>query len=260
MQAKGRLAASALTAALALAGSAAEAEDGLALGTGFDYSRGKYGSSALTEITYIPFVAKYETGAWLFKLTLPWLRIVGPGVVVGGGEDRTVVGTARTARSAASGQGDVVASIGHTLIESAAHGLILDVIGKVKFGTADASKGLGTGKNDYALQTDVVKSFGSVSALGTLGYKVLGDPPGLDLRNVWYGSVGAAWKLAPTTSAGMLLDFRQASIAGGNSQREVTFYAAYKLGATTRLQGYLVRGLADGSPGLGIGASLSAQF
>lgn len=260
MRLKGSAATFAVMAGLTLAGSAAEAEDGLALGTGFDYSRGRYGSRTLTEITYIPFIAKYETGPWLLKLTVPWLRIVGPGGVVGGGDDRTVISTANAARSAASGQGDVVASLGHTLIESAAHGLILDIVGKVKFGTADASKGLGTGENDYAIQADLVKSFGSVSALGTLGYKALGDPPGLDLRNVWYGSVGAAWKLAPTTSAGMLLDFRQASVAGGNPQREVTLYAAYKLGATTRLQGYLVRGLADGSPDLGIGANLSAQF
>lgn len=260
MQLEGRLAATAVAMALTLAGAPAEAEDGLSLATGFDYSRGKYGSSVLTEITYTPFIAKYESGAWLFKLTLPWLRIVGPGGVVGGGEDRTVIGTARAARSAASGQGDVVASVGHTLIESAAHGLILDVVGKVKFGTADASKGLGTGENDYALQTDVVKSFGGVSALGTLGYKALGDPRGIDLRNVWYGSVGAAWKLSPATSAGVLLDMRQASVAGGNRQREITLYAAHKLGAATRLQGYLVRGLSDGSPDLGIGANLSVQF
>ncbi|MBI4990340.1 MAG: hypothetical protein HZC23_16110 [Rhodocyclales bacterium] len=249
-----------LSAVLAATALPAAAGEGLTLATGLDYSRGSYGSSVLTEITYIPFSAKYETGPWLFKLTVPWLRITGPGGVVGGGDDRTVLRTGSTARFSASGQGDVVAGIGRTLVENAASGLIVDVAGKVKFGTADADKGLGTGKNDYALQTDVSQGFGSLSAIGTLGYKVMGDPPGLNLRNVWFGSVGAAWKLAPTTSAGVMLDLRQASVSGGRRQREVTFYAAYKLGATARLQGYLVRGLADGSPDLGIGASLSAQF
>lgn len=252
--------ASLLALALAAATFRAGAADGLTLATGFDYSRGKYGGSTLTEITYIPFTAKYEAGPWLFKLTAPWLSITGPGSVVGGGDDRTVLRTGSATRTTASGLGDVVASAGRTVIENPSSGLLVDVIGKIKFATADSAKGLGTGENDYALQADVVKSFGSVSALGTLGYKVMGDPPGLNLRNVWYGSVGAAWKLSAATSAGVLFDARQSSIAGGNKQQEITVYAAHKLGATTRMQGYLVRGLANGSPDWGIGAGLSGQF
>lgn len=252
-------AAAALAAALAAAAPAAVA-DGLTLSSGFDYSRGKYGGRVLTETTYIPFAAKYESGSWLLKLTVPWLRITGPGNVVGGGGEGIVLPGGNARRGSTEGQGDVVAGIGHTLLESAENGFILDLVGKIKFGTADASRGLGTGKNDYSLQADAVKSLGRFSALGTLGYKKMGDPSGIDLRNVWYGSVGAAWKFSPTTSAGAMLDFKQPSVSGGNRQRELTFYAAYRLGATLRLQGYLVKGLADGSPDLGIGANLSALF
>lgn len=260
MNHKHGLAAMATAAALAASVAPAAAEDGLTLSTGFDYSRGKYGSRTLTETTYIPFIAKYESGPWLFKLTVPWLRITGPGNVVGGGGEGVVLPGGNARRGSASGQGDVVAGVGRTLIESTENGFVLDLVGKIKFGTADASLGLGTGKNDYALQADAVKTYGRLSALGTLGYKKMGDPAGLDLRNVWFGSVGAAWKFSPTTSAGAMLDFKQASVEGGNRQRELTFYAAYKLGAATRLQGYLVRGLADGSPDLGIGANLSVLF
>jgi len=260
MKTRNGLAATAIAAALATAAAPAAAEDGLTLSTGFDYSRGKYGGRILTETTYIPFTAKYESGPWLLKLTVPWLRITGPGNVVGGGGEGIVLPGGNARRGSASGQGDVVAGIGHTLIESADNGFVLDVVGKIKFGTADANRGLGTGKKDYALQADAAKSVGRFSALGTLGYKKMGDPAGLDLRNVWYGSAGAAWKFSPTTSAGAMLDFKQPSVAGGNRQRELTFYAAYRLGATLRLQGYLVKGLADGSPDLGIGANLSALF
>jgi hypothetical protein len=260
MKTRNGLVETAIAAALATAAAPAAAEDGLTLSTGFDYSRGKYGGRILTETTYIPFTAKYESGPWLLKLTVPWLRITGPGNVVGGGGEGIVLPGGHARRGSASGQGDVVAGIGHTLIESADNGFVLDVVGKIKFGTADANRGLGTGKKDYALQADAAKSVGRFSALGTLGYKKMGDPAGLDLRNVWYGSAGAAWKFSPTTSAGAMLDFKQPSVAGGNRQRELTFYAAYRLGATLRLQGYLVKGLADGSPDLGIGANLSALF
>ena len=35
-----------------------------------------------------------------------------------------------------------------------ANPLLIDLTGKVKFGTADENKGLGTGENDYAVQAD----------------------------------------------------------------------------------------------------------
>lgn len=249
-----------LAAALGAASAMATAEDGLTLSTGFDYSRGNYGASTKTEVTYIPFSAKYETGPWTLKLTVPWLSITGPGSVVGSGDDIVVLPTTNTARTTNSGPGDIVAGAAYTVIERPASGLVVDVIGKIKFATADADKGLGTGKNDYAFQTDVVKAFGNLSALGTLGYKVMGDPPGLNLRNVWYGSIGGGYKISPTFSAGGLLDLRQSSVDGGRKQRELTFYAAYKLGTGTRLQAYVVKGLAEGSPDLSVGASLGARF
>ena len=67
--------------ALLLTG-AAQAADGLSLGVGVDYSSGDYGSDVTTKILSVPFSAKYETGDWTFKASLPWMRVDGDANVV----------------------------------------------------------------------------------------------------------------------------------------------------------------------------------
>src|SRR2546426_9759966 len=47
------------------------------LGVGFNYSSGEYGTSTTTEILSIPIIARYDHGPWIFKLTIPYLRISG---------------------------------------------------------------------------------------------------------------------------------------------------------------------------------------
>src|SRR6266436_7323305 len=56
--------------------------DGFSLTTGVDYSTGKYGGTASTDILYVPLTAAYEMDKWLFKLTVPYIMVTGPGDVV----------------------------------------------------------------------------------------------------------------------------------------------------------------------------------
>ncbi len=54
----------------------------LSLSAGVDYSTGKYGDTSSTDILYLPLAAKYERDKWIFKLTVPFIRVTGPGNVV----------------------------------------------------------------------------------------------------------------------------------------------------------------------------------
>lgn len=47
----------------------------LTVGTGIDYSTGKYGGSTATEVLYVPFYARAELDRWLFRLTVPQINI-----------------------------------------------------------------------------------------------------------------------------------------------------------------------------------------
>ena len=88
-----------------------------------------------------------------------------------------------------------------------------DLTGKIKFGTASESQGLGTGKNDYTLELDAYKPV-SDHAIGFagLGYKKMGDPRGTNLRNVWLGSIGVSYKINPLTNLGIMADYRQKTL------------------------------------------------
>src|SRR5229473_2226361 len=58
--------------------------DGFSLTTGADYSTGKYGGTSSTDILYVPLTGAYEMDKWLFKVTVPYIMVTGPGNVVRG--------------------------------------------------------------------------------------------------------------------------------------------------------------------------------
>src|SRR5258705_1572146 len=94
----------ALATTFCLSSSALFGADGVfTLGTGFDYTTGKYGTSEKTEILYVPLSGKYETGPWTFRAVVPYIRITGPGNVVGAGADRVTLPGASTTRRTESG-------------------------------------------------------------------------------------------------------------------------------------------------------------
>ena len=226
--------------------------------SGVDYSSGKYGSQDRTDITSIPVIGKYEVGSWAFKLTVPYVSITGPGNVSPGiGKFKN---TTTTQRSTESGLGDIVAAATYNLYNAANGGPAIDVTGKVKFGTADDKKGLGTGENDYMGQVDLYQSFGDFTALGTLGYRVYGDTSAAPLDDVFYGSVGGTYKIAPGTSAGVIYDYRPAITSNGSAVSEATAFVNHKINDHWKAQAYLVKGFANGSPDYGVGALVGYVF
>ena len=247
------------TVALAAWGGAARAE-GLTLATGFDYTSGTYTGTEETQILYVPFIAKYETGPWAFRATVPYVRITGPGNVIGAGADRVTLPGASTARRTESGLGDIVLSAFYNVLSERRSAIGLDLGAKVKLGTADENKGLGTGQEDWSLQADVFKALDKVTLFGSLGHRWYGDPPGIDLKNVFYGSLGGAYRVSADTSAGLAYDFRPAITSGGGEISELTAFVTRRLSREWKVQPYLVLGFGKASPDWGAGAQLAYSF
>src|SRR5258708_26854482 len=160
---------------------------------GFDYSTGKYGESSSTDILYVPAIARYDMDAWTFKLTVPYIHVSGPGNVI------QSIGPIRTRRTITmnqteSGLGDVIAAANYDFYTNKTSGLTLGVTGKVKFGTASSSRGLGTGENDYFLQLDAWRPFADFTPFRYVGYRRGGNPSGGDLKKSLYGSAAPAFK------------------------------------------------------------------
>ena len=244
--------------ALALCGGAHA--EGLTLGTGFDYTSGKYTGSEETRILYVPFTAKYETGAWALRATVPYIRIDGPGNVVGAGTDRVTLSGASAGRRSESGLGDIVLGAFYSVLSEQRAAVGLDVGAKLKLGTADEKKGLGTGKEDWSVQADLFKPLGALTLFGSLGYRWYGDPAGVDLDNVLYWALGGAYRLSADASAGLAYDYRPAITRGGGEISEITGFVTKRLSREWKLQPYLVLGFGKASPDWGAGAQVAYSY
>lgn len=236
------------------------AGSGIGLSAGMAYSTGHYGARQATDIWYLPVTARYDAEPWILQLTLPYVWITGPANVVGGGDHAVQITPDGETRRSASGPGDVVAAGTRNLYRDTEHGLLLDLTGKVKFATADADKGLGTGKDDVSLQADMSRQDGAWILFASLGRRRMGDPAGTDFRNPWFGSLGAGYSPGEASQFGAVYETRQRVIEGGARSSELMAFAAYKLAPAHTLQGYVVKGDSDASPDWGAGVFVNSHF
>jgi hypothetical protein len=240
------------------ANAAAEGETSIILGA--EYTSGDYGTSSKTKIWYFPVTLRYETDVNAASIGVSYLSVEGRGdvVVSGGGMGMGSQTVKRTTTPNGtrtnSGFGDVILTGSHKLAGTASSRI--DLTGKIKLGTADETDNLGTGENDYAVQLDFEKVADSNTVYGSAGYKFLGDPPGTDYKNVFYGSIGFSHKLDAARAAGLMYDAQQAALSGGSGLSELTLFLSNKVDNKTRLTGYVVKGLANGSPDWGLGVTL----
>jgi len=250
----------ALAAALVTTGNAFGADGLTTLSIGADYSSGNYGLSDSTRVFYVPVTAKNETGRWVLKLVVPYIRITVLSNEVGTPENQVILPNGSFVRRTESGLGDVVASALYNVLNPRSAPLGLDFGAKIKFGTADDSRGLGTGKNDFSLQADFFKPIGTLTPFGTLGYRRYGDPADIDLRNAFYASIGASYRMSQPTSVGLAYDWRDRIVEGGGRVSELTAYVSRRFSGDWKLQIYAVKGFTDASPDFGAGMALGYSF
>ena len=146
------------------------------------------------------------------------------------------------------------------VIEDRESRVLVDLTGKVKFGTADEAECLGTGENDLYFQGDFSKSFGSLSAFGTLGWRKMGDPPGTNVTDPFFFSVCGGYRLSQVNSIGVAYDYRQKLLYTSDPLSEATLYLTHRFSPTLRIQGYFVKGFTDSSPDFAIGAFATRSF
>lgn len=232
------------------------ADDKLSLSSGLDYSVGDYGEPQDTETWFLPVNLKYKSGRLSMKLGTSYIWVKGPQSVTPEGDPLAGGGAKRTVH----GPGDVTAALAVAMLDEETAALDLDLTGKIKFGTADASKALGTGENDYALQASLYKTLGPWGPYLDLGYRWKGDPAGTDYRNVWYGAVGVGYRFNKTWSGGADYSWRERLTATSSPVSEAMFFANYRLSAHNKLNLYGVTGFSDTSPDWGIGFTASHAF
>ncbi len=229
----------------------------LTLTTGFDYSTGDYGLPLSTEIITIPLSVSYVVNHTTWELSLPYLRIDGPGEVVPG------IGryTRRLLRSKTVSQGLGDLTLGATQNFIATDQPWSWAAGaEMKFGTASTDKSLGTGEDDFATHVDFSYTAGSLTPFVTVGYRWLGNPAGSDLRNYTFGTVGVNWACTEKLTLALLLDWAEKNSDSGSTSSNLTLSVSRALGEKWHAQAYGVLGNSDSSADYGLGFSLSRGF
>lgn len=248
-----------LFAVLSTTASAQTSEKTVRLSTGLEYSSGEYGGTETIEDLYVPVIGGVNYGRISFEITVPYLRVTAPAgttITEPGGEP--VAGSGETTTE--SGLGDII--VGATLYDvfySSDHDIALDLTGKIKFGTADEEKGLGTGEQDYTLRADLYKFFEQFTLMGSAGYKFRGDPADQDLENVFLGSIGGVFALNDKSRFGVIYDYRESALLDGDAVSEVSAFLSRNLNDSWWLQFYAFTGFSDSSPDWGGGVLVSVN-
>jgi len=261
-----KLSAYTLPAAIALASLSLDAQAGASFTVGAEYTRGDYGTGVDTSSWYIPFSLDYAGDNYAVGITVPFIAVSGSSEVtgisgstshgMGGGTTSTMTTTTVTERTDA-GLGDVQASASYLLMPEGKYAPWLAITGKVKFGTASASKNLGTGENDYAVQLEIAK--GAFDAV--VGYNVLGDTDTVDYDNIYYGSVAWSTKLKEKGWRFRTeLYAEQEALPGSDPVQELTLSVSKPLNSSRRVNLYLIKGFTDSSPDWGAGVMVSTDL
>jgi hypothetical protein len=224
-----------------------------------EYSSGHYGEAEITDEFYQAVAGKYEFGRTLLKLTVPYLYVVGPANVVPG--FGSITNNASIQRTARDGLGDIVASVDEEVSPDSWADTDIDVIGKVKFGTASFSRGLGTGENDYYAQLEWTQRYGSgIETVIDGGRRFVESSAETGLHDTWYGSVGAIWHATKTTSLSGWFDVRQSPAAHVGGQMESTIEVSDKFAPGWKITVYSSQGYESGSANITTGVILDRSF
>lgn len=218
-----------------------------------EYTRGRYGEADDTRILNMPLVMRHRSGRYTAQVEVPYVRIESPAQFVPG------VGSVGSTRLRSSGLGDIWLKLTTELRELTREDAGIDVTLKFKSHTGNFDQGLGTGGNDVALQLELYKSLGPLTAFGHLGWRKTGDVAGfVPYRDPWYGELGVLGKPSRDCQLGAYHDYRQ-PIGRLGPLSELTLYGACNDGPQ-RLQLYVVRGFRPASPDLGLGVTYRYRF
>lgn len=220
------------------------------MSVGLDYSVGKYGGSSDTDVLSVPFTARIQADRLRLEVTIPYLHVTGPGIVVGG----PVIGGTGAA-STRSGLGDTNLGAAWLLHKDEDAFPAIELAGTIKAPTAATN--LGTGKPDYTAFTNIYHSITpSVMLFGTIGYQWLNNFRTYDLKDGVTATVGANFKLSSDTSVGLSSSYRQEYFSGLGEQLSLSPYALWNLSENWRVNGYGIIGFTSASPRIGGGFRL----
>ncbi|MGD8940695.1 MAG: hypothetical protein PVJ72_15015 [Gammaproteobacteria bacterium] len=205
------------------------------------HSSGNFGGDLDNSVSSLNFSAGVTTYTYDADVTVPFVNLKTEG------------------SDAESGIGDIVVRGGHQLLSNQNKDLLLYGSLAAKLATADENAGLGTGENDYGIYLNLYKYWGQHGFSVYSGYRVNGDPAGIDLKDVF--SYGAGWSMYHTkTSFYLSLEGQQTAISGLEDPLMFHTGMYHILSPLYMLRGEVLVGLSNSSADYGVSFGIVRVF
>ncbi len=218
---------------------------------------GDYGTGDKTTITEIAETLKYRGTQGEIGLTIPYLFRRGGAVTPG--ESRQA--RTQTVPSDADGIGDLRLKGKYYAIEETDDAPGVDLTGQIKFPTASENDGLGTGRFDAGVGTELFKKIGSFLTFGEIGVLFRDRPSGSTIKTTrldYAGGIG--YPFTERFTAYVSLEGSTKTNTGAEPPLEAVLSGTYKITETVSTNVFLLAGLTDGSPDYGGGVGLTLRF
>lgn len=254
------------------------ADDNWQVGLSVYHSSGTYGTGSRTDITSLPLSIRRLFDNGDVTLIIPYLSVTGdcnvtllsgvPNQTGGTCPTRTVVRNGRTVQTQTLATRTTESGIGDTLLQGRYYvldeqGLLpsIALIARVKFPTADASRGLGTGEFDEKFGVQLSKNLTDRwVSFADAGYTFIGSPPGVALKNQWNYDLGLGYYVTPNLLASAYYEYWTAVVAGLQDPQDLYFDLSYKVTQAFRLNAGFLVGLSDGAPDYGVTGGIAVRF
>lgn len=241
----------------------------LFLRTSFEFSSGDYGDVSDTSILYAPLSVRWDIDAWRLSLNVPFLQVDGPSdlVTAGGGAQLPPpnpppppnmdpkIGSEKHA-----GLGDITLGFSYALPPVIDDRFFFDLQADLKIPTADEDRGLGTGKTDVSLGTEVAVKTGKFWPYLGVAYRFVGRNSDYELQDGMLASAGLQWQGDGALGLGIEFDYRRALSQSADDPLEAVAYSSYLLNNQLLLGLYTTVGFSDGSPDYALGTSMGWYF
>lgn len=254
----------ALSLVLFFINGAALAETNWKLTGQVSYDTGKYGTDTRTDTVYVPVTIKRYFDKGDISLTIPYIyqRSNGQFAAVDGTVFRIKPKAGAPPVTTNSGLGDIILKgSGYLLSEQEKHPFDLSVVGKIKFPTADDSKGLGTGEFDETVGLEFGKQFMTEwTFFADVYYTFIGRPAGTDLKNRVSFDMGLADRFTKETTVSVFYEESTSIVSGSSNLRDIAVNLEYKVTREASVFGGALIGLTNNSPDYGLSAGVSVKF
>ncbi len=260
------------------------------LSTGLNYSKGSYGEIDDTKVVSAPIGLKYTKGNFSIRVSVPYVRVDGPGSLIQTPEGSGSGSNSGSGRSGNSGHGSSNSGSGNSgsggveiddstgvpvsskrsgfgdVVISATYSFDLgsdfyiDATGKVKVPTASTAKRLGTGEVDVTTGLDFVKAIGPATFYIHGRRKFAGKPTGSLIRSTWGAGGGASIKAGQAITLGADYDWQESAFAGNPANSDVTAWASARLNSRINLCIFGSTGLNNNSADFAGGIGLSIKL